>query len=116
MKIKEGVKNTMKNELKAIIDKTIEMEYFELGKSNFEDMTEDEKIDHDKQYEKTLKLQDKLEEMLTGEQRKVLMEYNEELIGLSDMEQNYMFNRGVKMELNKLSYIKEILGEGTSLL
>lgn len=106
----------MKNELKAIIDKTIEMKYYELQDDNFEDMTEEEKIDHDKQEDKILELQDKLKETLTDEQYKVLMEYSDELTMLSATEQNYMFNRGVKMGLNEFNYIREILGDSTLLL
>ena len=106
----------MVKQLKNIIEKVIYMKYQDVQELNFEDMTKEEKAEYKEAYNKVSELQGKLKEMLTKEQWKVINECFDAESYLSAIEQRYIFNRGVKMGLQDLSFIREELGNENILL
>lgn len=106
----------MNKTLKNLVERIIYEEFNEVQDLNFSDMTNEEKKEYDEVYNKVLNLQDKLEKILTEDQLKLFMEYNDEFNLLKSIEQRYMFNRGVKKGFTKLSYIQDELGMAVIML
>lgn len=106
----------MDKHLKNIIEKVIDIEAQEVQGLNFSDMNKQEKAEHEEAYKKVVVLQDQLEERLPKELQSLFKEYADAAAYLSAIEEDYMFNRGVKIGLTKLSFIREELGEAVIML
>lgn len=102
----------MSEHLKNIIKKVIDMKCRDVMENNFNDMTEQEATEHKELHNKTIELEKKLQAILSDEQLKLFAEYSDAESNLSTINEEYMFNRGVKMGLNELSFIKDELGLG----
>lgn len=114
--IKDTAITSMNEKLKNIIKKVIKMKEEEIVDLNFSDMTEQKMVEHSEILLKASELEEKLANMLSKEQWKVMDEFCSTLNSLNAMEQEYMFDRGVKAGLNELSFIKDELGQGVVML
>lgn len=102
----------MDKKLKNIIEKVIDMKYQEVQELNFSDIEEDEKREHSQVNERKSEIFNKLMDSSTCELKELLAEYEELETQSLCLECRYMFNRGVKMGITDLSFIKDELGLG----
>jgi len=102
----------MEKSLKNIIEEVIKMKFYELEELNFEDMNVDDKKIYKDNITRMIALESAINETLSPEGKKMFNELDI-LSGCNiALENNYMFNRGVKTGLNELSFIGEELGTG----
>ena len=106
----------MMNTLKNIIKRTIDMKYQDMQEINFGDMTQKEKAEHEGASNEYSKLEGELKKTLTEEQWSAACECMDAFNLLNAIEQDYMFNRGVKAGLNELSFIREEMGSNIVIL
>ena len=95
----------MVKELKNMVETTINIKYREVQEISFADMTQAEKIEYREACSKVLALQDRLYNLLTKEQLKVLDECFSSEVSVNALEQHYMFDHGFKAGLNELGGI-----------
>ena len=106
----------MDKHLKNIIEKVIDMESQEVLELNFSDMNKQEKAEQEAAYKKAAVLQDKLKGLLPKDGQGLFRDYLNAAAYLQGIEEDYMFNRGVKMGWTRLSFIKDELGEAVIML
>lgn len=106
----------MNETVKNLVEGIIKMKCTEVQELGFSDMEVDDVIECDMFGDKILKLQDKLKKTLSKEQWDLFNEYIDTEVFLEAIHEGYMFNRGVKVGLNELSFIGEELGNKTVML
>lgn len=102
--------------IKNLVERTIGMKYMELQDMNFSDMEESEVAEYEKANKKMVELQTKLFNIIPKEYHGLINECLDAVGDTFCIEENYIFNRGVKVGLNDLYYIREEMKGSMGLL